>query len=132
MRLNPFKWFKKEIEEEIEEEEVDYDEIASINISIQKDMSLEIACWWIDPTEEPQIAYAFGTALKCLTTGAYDFLLAQALAKSFDDKDANAEKFVIEVLSIWNDKDIGGPQQKDLPVVGPLKTFGESNFGGPG
>lgn len=110
------------------------DNLALVNVALKKDMSLEIACWWDDPDKHKELAFAFGTLLKFLTNGGYDVLIAQSLADSLELDDGISPQFIEEVLTVWKSTDFKKAQEdiKNMPVINPLRTFGESNFGGPG
>lgn len=127
-----FKDPESEPEPEFIEEEEEED-LAYVKVTMKPNMSLEIESWWNEDPEFKELAFAFGTLLKFLTNGGYDTLIATDLHNIIQHGDETTEDFVNQVMKTWkeglNFKDM---QEKlaALPVISPLKTFGESNFGG--
>jgi len=126
--LNRFKsLFVKEKEPEPEPILNDVEDLAFITVAIKKDMSLDMMCWWDDIDTDDELSIAFGTMLKFLTSGGYNFLIATSLKESDNDPE-----FVEKILDIWGANNLTSlaDQLKKVPVINPLRTFGESNFGG--
>jgi len=130
---------REDIEQEIDEEVYEHSEypvseggLGGLYAQLQQDGSLEITCLWDKDSVSPELATALGTMLKFLTSGGYDALISKSLESSFQESNKDTQEFITQVLSIWQTENMEKltTELKQAPVISPLRTFGESNFGG--
>lgn len=109
------------VEGEIPEE---HEDIANIGFSIDKNGELIVHCEWDYEYQSDPFSQLIGSILKLLTTGVYDIIITQVLLESIKEDKNIDPKFVENIIKYWKEEEI-----QEKPIVSPLKTFGESNFG---
>jgi len=95
---------------------------------MNSDSSLDLVCTWNRAYEEEDFAFAVGTMLKMMTNGEYDEMIIEALKS--EGNISKSSDFITQVLAVWQlDNALQDKANEDRPVMSPLQTFGESNFG---
>ena len=102
----------------------DREDIAHIGFSVDKTGELIIHCEWDYEYQTEAFAQLIGSILKLMTTGVYDIIISQVLLEAMKEDSKIDAKFVENILKYWKEEEIN-----EKPIVSPLKTFGESNFG---
>lgn len=110
-----------QLEGEIPEEQ---DNIANIGFSVDKTGELAIHCEWDYEYQSDAFSELIGSILRLLTTGVYDIIITQVLLEAIKEDKKIDPKFVENIIKYWKEEEVNA-----RPIVSPLKTFGESNFG---
>jgi len=115
---------KIKLEAEIQIPDNNEDDFAiHIGFSVDKTGELIIHCEWDYEYQSEGFSEIIGSILKMLTTGGYDPIITKVMLESVKEDDKIDPKFVENILKFWKN------ELNDRPIVSPLKTFSESNFG---
>lgn len=102
--------------------------VAELSVLMNDDASLDLVCIWNKNYEADDFAFAVGTMLRMMTNGEYDKMIIDSLER---EAQTGSKDFITQVLAVWQlEKDLQQTKgDSDKPVMSPLQTFGESNFG---
>lgn len=105
--------------------------MSSLSMTCKSDGGLELISLWDTQQQTDEMAYIYGTALRNLTNGNYDTLIIKSLVQLIKENPKIKPEFVELVVATWKSDEIQEyvESQQTGPIVSPLRTFGESNFG---
>lgn len=136
--INKFEELKSKIKEteEYREEQTDAefipdDQIFVFDISYDTNNEVKFTLLWDKNYQSEKFAILMGSIIKTLTSGGYDEDIVNCLQSA--DTTLKEDKEFVDLVSIGIMTKVHTKEEQEtiakLPVVNPLRTFGESNFG---
>lgn len=120
------------IEDPPEDNENDGENLCNIGLILDSNKELRFHIDWDHERQNIDFAMEIADIIRTLTSGGYNPSIFSILKDSCNN-DENIDKEFVDMLIMYAYK----PDQdlldyKNLPVINPLRTFGESNFGNQG
>jgi len=100
--------------------------VTEFKIGLDENLNLTFEFGWNYDDQTQEVAQQFGQMFKDLCSGKLNLEIIQSLEYAVN-QDSNIDiNFVKTVLSTWQRGD--SKSNANLPIVHPLKTFGESHI----